>query len=239
MADPTSSPVPKPLSEELSRERERAESLLPWAATGALSEADRVWLDEWLAATERTHPEIVLPLRSELSWLKRTASNVQTNVTLPDPEQGLGSLLGRIADERASAREASSQLPSSAIGLWGRLRAWALGHGPQLAGACAVLVIAQATTLVLLDRSGSDLDPLSGGTGVTDVKGTVLLKVAFSPRASEGDIRQVLLAAQARIVDGPSALGLYLLRVRLEDSDNAVKVLTNQPRVVESVQPVK
>lgn len=237
MADTPNTSSPGPLPDDLRQARERAEALLPWAANGTLGADDQAWLDDWLATTERSHPELVAPLRAELAWLQRTARDVQRNVVLPDPEQGLDTLLRRIADEKSAARQAPEPQRGEPVrSLWSRARAWINGHGPQLAGACAVLVIAQATTLALLDRGGSELDPLSGGTGVVEVKGTVLLKVAFAPNASEGDIRQALQAAKARIADGPSAMGLYLLRVKAEDADAAIALLSARPAVVESVQ---
>lgn len=248
MADDPPPPLPPPAAEPrppeaLLQARDRAETLLPWAANGTLDAADQAWLDNWLATTERSHPTLVAPLRAELAWLRRTAIDVHRNVQLPDPEQGLDGLLRRIADERAAARTPPEATPNpeahGLAGIWARARAWFHGHGPQLAGACAVLAVAQATTLMLLSPDGSELDPLSGGPGVVAVKGTVLLSVAFVPGASEADIREALQAAQARIVDGPSALGLYLLRVKTEQRDAALALLRSRTAVVESVQPLK
>ena len=240
MADTPTPPLPGDTaapSDALMQARDRAEALLPFAATGSLDAAEQAWLDDWLASTERSHPALVAPLRAELAWLQRTATDVQRNITLPDSEQGLDTLLRRIADEKAAARQA----PEAArpAGLWDRARAWFNGHGLQLAGACAVLVVAQATTLALLNPGGSELDPLSGGPGVVEVKGTTLLTVAFAASATETDIRETLQGAQARIVDGPSALGLYLLRVKTEQLDAALALLRSRPAVVESVQPLK
>ena len=232
--------TPAPLPDDLGRDRERAQSMLPWAANGSLGDADRRWLDAWLDATELSHPEVVSPLRAELAWLQRTARDVRSNVTLPDPELGLDQLLGRIADEKAGDRRVRDQQRTPRMNdLWSRLRGWLDGHGLQWAGACALLAIAQVATLSLLNRGGSELDPLSGGPGVVEVKGTVLLKVAFAPGAAEADIRRALQAARVRIVDGPSALGLYLLRVKEEDAAEAIRQLTGQPLVVESLQQVE
>lgn len=240
MPDPSSIDSPEPLPDEIRLAHERAESLLPWAATGKLSDPDRAWLDEWLASTEAGYPRLVSSWRAELAWLQRTARDVQLNVALPDPEQGLDKLLGRIADDRMSARSAvEPRQAASAIGWWARARTWTHGHGPQLAGACAVLVIAQVATLAWMEPTESSLDPLEGGTGVVDVKGTVLLKLAFSPRATEADVRAALLAAHARVVDGPSGIGLYLVRVKAEDLDAAIEQWRGQPQVVESYQRVK
>lgn len=243
MADTPTPPLPgdEPApSDALLQARDRAEALLPWAANGTLDAAEQAWLDDWLESTERSHPALVAPLRAELAWLQRTATDVRRNVALPDPEQGLDTLLRRIAGEQAAARQAPEPArPAAPAGSWGRAVAWINGHGLQLAGACAVLVVAQATTLALLKPGGSELDPLSGGPGVVEVKGTTLLTVAFAASATETDIRETLQGAQARIVDGPSALGLYLLRVKTEQLDAALALLRSRPAVVESVQLVK
>lgn len=222
----------------LRQDCERAEALLPWAANGSLDAAEQAWLDDFLARTERSHPALVAPLRAELAWLQRTARDIRLSTPLPDPEQGLDTLLRRIADDAAAARQA----PSTAAppGLWARLQTWVQGHGPQLAGACAVLAITQVATVLWRPAGGgSELDPLGGGPGVVEVQGTVLLTVAFVPGASEAEIRDTLQAAQVRIVDGPSALGLYLLRVKTEQRDAALALLRSRTAVVESVQWVK
>lgn len=222
----------------LRQDCERAEALLPWAANGSLDAAEQAWLDDFLARTERSHPALVAPLRAELAWLQRTATDVQRNLRLPDPEQGLDTLLRRIADDAAAARQ--SPPATAPPGLWARLQTWVQGHGPQLAGACAVLAVTQVATVLWRPAgSGSELDPLGGGPGVVEVQGTVLLTVAFVPGASEADIRDTLLTAQARVVDGPSALGLYLLRVRADQREAALALLSSRTAVVESVQVVK
>jgi hypothetical protein len=243
MADKPTPPddaPPDDWPEELRSARDRAQMLLPWAANGTLDAAEQAWLDDWLATTERSHPALVAPLRAELAWLQRTATDVRRSTRLPDPEQGLDTLLRRIADERSAARQTpEAQGSPPPIGLWGRALAWVHGHGPQLAGACAVLVVAQATTLALLGPAGSDLDPLGGGVGVPSVKGTVLLQAAFKPEATEAQIRATLREAKVQIAGGPSAIGLYLLRVKTEDADAAIALLRLRTAAVESVQRLK
>lgn len=215
----------------------RAEGLLPWAANGSLGDVDRAWLDAWLARTEQSHPAMAQRWHAELAWLQRTADQAGSNIELPDPEQGLDALLGRIAADKAAARELPSVAPSSASGLWGSLLSWVSGHGPQLAGACALLVIAQGATLLLRDPIPEPLYPLQGGSGVLKVEGTVLLKVAFSAQATEEEIRTLLLAEQARIVDGPGTrLGLYVLRVKADGIEATMARLKAHRNIVESVQ---
>ncbi len=233
---PTTPPPPEPLPDDLRQALERAESLLPWAANGTLSAADQTWLDGWLASTERGYPEQVAPLRAELAWLRHTAQDVRSNVHLPDSEQGLDTLLRRIASDKAAARQMpESRRPTQPTGLWGRALAWVNGHGLQLAGACAVLVIAQGTTLALLAPTGTEWGLLGGEPVVPGVRGTVLLQATFNPQATEASLRQVLREAHAEIVSGPSALGVYLLRVKADEAEAAIALLRTKVGVVDSV----
>jgi hypothetical protein len=218
---------------DFERDRARAEALLPWAANGTLDPAERAWLDAWLAAAERSDPDVASRMRAEVAWLQRTADQHHAQIHLPDPAHGLDTLFGRIAAEQPRVRMA----PTSLFARWtDGLRAWTSGHGLQLAGACAALALTTALTLTLAPREGSDLVILDGGTGVLVVPGTSLLKVAFAAQASERDIREALQAADARIVDGPNALGLYVLRVPSAGRDAALAALRARSAVVESAE---
>lgn len=225
-----------PSPPDFERDRDRAEALLPWAANGTLAPSDRDWLDAWLATAERSQPDVASRMRAEVAWLQRTADQHHAQTHLPDPAHGLDTLLGRIAAEQPRVRMARTHL----FARWtDALRAWTSGHGLQLAGACAALALALTTTLTLTltPREGSDLIVLDGGTGVPLVPGTSLLKVAFEAQASERDIREALQAADARIVDGPSALGLYVLRVPSAGRDASLAALRARSAVVESAEP--
>lgn len=225
---PENTPAP-----DFEHDRARAEALLPWAANGALDPAERAWLDAWLAAAERSDPDVVSRMRAEMAWLQRTADHHHAQTRLPDPAHGLDTLLGRIAAEQR-VRPAP---PNPFARFTDALRAWTSDHSLQLAGACAALALTTALTLTLARREGSDLIILDGGTGVPVISGTALLKVAFASQASERDIREALQAAGARIVDGPSALGLYVLRVPSASRDAALAALLARSAVVESAEP--
>ncbi len=80
------------------------------------------------------------------------------------------------------------------------------------AAAAGLLLVVQSLMLMHLqtERQGG-YEPLSGAAGPD---GAWL--VEFAPQATEASIRALLRQAGARIVDGPSAAGLY--RIELEDT---------------------
>jgi hypothetical protein len=60
---------------------------------------------------------------------------------------------------------------------------------------------------------------------------TPALVVIFRPDAAEADLRRVLARADARIVDGPTAAGGYVLRTQQPPAE-ALETLRRQPEVV-------
>jgi len=71
-----------------------------------------------------------------------------------------------------------------------------------------------------------------GGSGLA--RGA-LLQVTFAPQAAEEQIRALLASVDARIVDGPGALGVYTLSVPPERADAAMRALQAAQGVVASV----
>lgn len=61
-----------------------------------------------------------------------------------------------------------------------------------------------------------------------------LLLIAFSPQATEAEIRQLLLENQLTIVEGPSALGIYKLSAAREPEKLLRRLQQNQ--IIESAQ---
>jgi hypothetical protein len=80
---------------------------------------------------------------------------------------------------------------------------------------------------------------LSDSAPVLVPGGTVALRVMFSPRATEKEIRELLLAVHGEIAAGPSPFGVYTVEVSA--AGNSVSVVLTRLRsesVVTFVEPV-
>ena len=98
-----------------------------------------------------------------------------------------------------------------------------------VAVAASLLLLVQSL-VVWFPREGTDqYRPLSSGVQVAT------LQVRFVDSASEANIRQLLREQHLRIVDGPSAAGLYRL-VSEGDRASALAVLKQRTDLVEYVQ---
>ncbi|KGK41125.1 hypothetical protein LH51_17215 [Nitrincola sp. A-D6] len=105
-------------------------------------------------------------------------------------------------------------------------------HGWRVAAiAASVLLLVQMLVTLQMDEPET-YHPASGMQDV-GVSGT-RITVAFAPEATEAQIRAVLLQANSRIIDGPSALGIYQLIIQGEPDE--VIVWLKAQAVIESLQ---
>jgi anti-sigma factor RsiW len=101
-------------------------------------------------------------------------------------------------------------------------RAW---WRPALAAAAAVIVV-QSVVLANLWSRESAIVPLGGPKAAAGA----IVQIQFAPTATEAQIRALLQEAEATLVDGPGAAGVY--RVRVEKADAALTVLRAHSEVV-------
>ncbi|MEZ5910827.1 MAG: hypothetical protein R3D84_00335 [Paracoccaceae bacterium] len=150
-------------------------------------------------------------LRAEVEALRALRTTMQDDPVRSPGEFGLARLMRDIDRE---PRAAQPSRRSGAV-LWQAVAAIALA-----------LLLGQ--TLWTLNRTNPRLE-LAG-------EEDAVLTVAFRPGATEEQIRNLLTAAGAEIVAGPSALGFYAV-VAVDGGDLAVlaAVLTADRSVVESV----
>lgn len=175
-----------------------AELLLPWYATGKLSEQEMRIVDEYLA----DHPEAADRLESVREEQHLT---IEGNEAIRAPG---ASALKRLTDDIAAEGDARTQ----SAGLFERIGAYLTALSPQAMGvaaaACLALLVVQAGvigTMVGGDRSGSFETVLGNQAAPT---GPVAI-VAFQDTATVTDISNLLGETKAQIVRGPVNGGTY------------------------------
>jgi len=84
--------------------------------------------------------------------------------------------------------------------------------------AAAVLIVALAGMLLVTRQERPAFGTLSERSGDT---GGARLTVAFHPNATEETIRQSVLDVHGTIVSGPSATGIYVLKLPTSENDGA------------------
>lgn len=190
--------------------RDEAERLLVFLANDRLEGAERAAVEAVVAEDPA--------LARELVALRNIRTAMQAEEPLRSPgEFGLARLMRDIGAEQRPAQQPPAR----------RIRIW------QYAAAAAVALFALQTALVWTVPDA--VVELAGGGAATDTGPT--LTVAFRPAAAEADIRTLLLDAGLVIVDGPSALGLYVLAAPdAAARDTALAALRARSDIIESAE---
>jgi len=204
-----------------------ANELLPWYANNTLSSPDRDLVERHLSGCAIC--------RQELESL-RVISNVIAENAEDLPPVRASSLSRTLA-----AIDEFEGTKASASPFWNRWFANIWTPSVPVArfalAAQFALIVALGTFLLIggRDRSFTTLSGPSGSeTGVR-------LTVAFEPGATEEAMRRVLLESGARIVSGPSALGIYIVELTGKTEEDVAVTATidrlrNSPGVIRFVE---
>lgn len=206
--------------------------LLPLAANRSLTPAQQAQLAQGLAR----HPE----LKHELLWLTTLRQTVQEQPLDPLPGGDLGweKLAQRMAADAQHKRPAAHHPHRHWLA---QLRDWLQPNAmPVLATACVLLVAQTVLIGTLVQREATfeaagAHDPAVGNTA------GVLLHVTVRPTVTEQQLREALRRFQARIVNGPSALGIYTLRLDTQAGAQAAaqQLTTEGGAVFDSATPAR
>jgi len=199
-------------------ERQEVEALLPWYATGRLAADEQEMVSRFL----ESDPE----LAKQLEAIERERSAVDTfNREIEAPtERALGRVIAEIQSptavrEPTPARVAAS--PSLLSSVMSSLRDLVLQPTPmalRYAGAAAaIIIVVQAVGIgFLLDGDPGPTETYqtaTTGPGAAPAADGPLLLIAFEDDVVIAEITDLLSEAKLRVVDGPRAGGLYVVRV--------------------------
>lgn len=178
---------------------EALDLLLPWYVNGTLKGEELRQVEAYLARSSHA--------RDEVELLRALRQQVKVEKIESSPgELGLQRLKRQIQPEAPLSQDRMAGRTITIASFW----------RPLAVAACVVVMIQAAIMVGLGDFGASD-------KGVTTATGgsPAVLQVTFAPEATEQQIREVLQQAGASIVDGPTALGVYNLR--LVDAERSVE----------------
>jgi anti-sigma factor RsiW len=201
-------------------EHDIVQLLLPWHDSGQLDAAD--------AARVAAHLGSCARCQADVAWLRRLRGEVakagaagRVDPGAADVDLGWAALRQRMgADASAvpAALSSSRALRRAALGGWRWLLA---AQSAVIAGLAALLVI------VVLPR-----DATYRGLGSVTRASDASIVVVFRPDANEAQIRQALRDSDARLVDGPTVTGAYLLAVAPAQHTSAIDRLRRETAVL-------
>ncbi len=195
---------------------DEARELLPWFSNGTLDEDEQRGVVEHLRACGAC--------RSEVESLDRVRRVVREQPADDGPDVGnLNEILARI-DPAGEVHQRKMPVVR-----------WLL-----VAQAAAIVILAILLLVPDAPRVEGDAQPfrtLSAEPG-TVPSGPQHLRIVFADTTTERQLREILQSVEARIVDGPSPVGAYTLRITdTQDLVSVIERLRTEPstRLVEPV----
>lgn len=198
--------------------------LLPWYLSGTLAEPEQRDVAGHLAGCDAC--------RAELTSLTRDRHLVREALSsLPGPSRDLGKkVLSRISGDAlpAAPRVAGDR------GVWHlKQPAWWAG----MALAASLVVVQFAIILHLARPATAPPAVMTRGLGSP----TTRLELLFDPSASQAALTDLLRSLHARVVDGPSADGVYTVEIATADPGQIADDLARaraEPRLVREVRVI-
>jgi len=190
-------------------EHDTVQQLLPWHVNGTLAADETARVEAHLAECE--------DCRHDLACERELAREV---ALLPlDIDEGWQALAMRLPDARAS--DAARRVPlfsrSGPVG-------WAVG------GALAASVVLSVAIVGLQRPAAPAQTYRTLGSSAAAASGQVV--VLFRPDTPEQQMRTILAAQGARVVDGPTAAGAYVLHIDGPSATDAINALRQSSDVV-------
>lgn len=187
------------------------DELLPWYVNGTLSPQEQHEVKDHIHSCSRCQQEVTL--------LEDMREQIQTTAFESPGESGLQRLLGEINKGKGTTPPQPIPQPQT---LW-----------KTLAIAASLIIAVQVGLLMDAWYFSKPMVPLSGSQHVG-----IVLQVSFLPTATERDIRETLHEIQGIIIDGPSQLSLYRIRLNIQPTNTkeihkALDFLRQQPTIID------
>ena len=216
-------------------ERSDVEDLLPWHAAGTLDPRDMQRVEAALAGDPELARRYEL-VREEL------AQTVHLNETLGAPSpRAMTALFAKIDAEPARRPAASSDLAARIREFFAALSPRTLAWSASAAALAIVLQAALIGGMAIKEKRAGGYETASAPATFTGA-GTYAF-IRFQPQSSAADVTAFLATNKFSIADGPTAGGLYRVRIATAklakpDIDRILKT-SQQDKVVGFIAPTE
>ncbi|MBU3078109.1 zf-HC2 domain-containing protein [Sphingomonas quercus] len=212
------------------RPHDQVRQLLAWYVNGTLTAPETAMVEAHLAACAECRAELAaeqalagavkdIPVVAGDGWAAMAARIAAGETPAGDDDDD-----DDLADIAADRRNMPVPFLKRRVAM-----GWVVAA--PLAAACAAGMIVAA----LPERAAAPATYIALGTAPAARPGNLLLQ--FRPDTREARVRALIGAAGARLVDGPTATGAYVLRVDPERRPAAVRLLGGAPEVT-LAQPI-
>ena len=187
----------RPRSAAGNARHQAVQELLPWYATGALDAADMALVQEHLRDCPQCQADAVVQRALRAAWPQaREPGNLdQAFLRLRRRLDQQPTMVSRPGRLRRLRQACAASAP------WVR---WTLAGQAGIIAAFALLLVSLVSSPGLAPRYHGLGEPRRASGGIV---------VTFKPQTSEQELREILRASGARLVDGPTSSDAYVLDV--------------------------
>lgn len=190
------------------------QELLPWFVVGTLKGDEQAMVQE--------HLQNCTECRSDVDWQRKLQAMELPATSAPDVERALARLRPRL-DAQPRAKKPAARA--------GFLQTFFAGNAPWMRWALATQFAVIAVLGILVVPPLGDLAAyrvLGAGTPANTAGNAVVI---FRPETTVQDMRRILQASGARVVDGPTVTDAYVLAVTEKQLAHAIGALRAEPAV--------
>jgi len=195
---------------------QEAQELLPWFLLGTLNAGETTLVQRHLHTCSQCQAD--LEFQRKLQAVRPAPSRVDGELDVNRAFAKLKPQLAALPRERRAPRIADrlERLRQAARQWW---MSWLIAaQTAALASLC----------IVVLQKQPGPVQYAALGAHVEDKSNVVVM---FKPQTSESELRSILQSANARMIDGPTVAGAYLLHVDEAKRNDALATLHANPAV--------
>jgi hypothetical protein len=193
----------------LAHEHETAQELLPWMLAGTLDSAE--------LAQIQSHLQTCPQCQAELEWQRKLRAAAPPPDAAFDADRAFAKLLPRLGPQE------------SRIGVLARWREAVSANGAWLRWTALAQLAVIGVLAVMLARPDSNAGTYRALGEAQRAAGDAVL--VFKPDTTEREIRRILQASGARVVDGPTATSAYVIVLPEAQAPAALARLRTEPAI--------
>ena len=191
-----------------------AQELLPWFVLGTLNDEETAMVEEHLRTCSQC--------QSDLEFQRK----LQAVPLVPRVELDVNAAFAKLKPQLAAVKQEQKgpRFEDRLEALRQKARLWWM---PWVIGAQTV-ALACLCIVVMQKSPEAPVKYIALGAQVED-RGNMV--VMFKPQTTESDVRRILQATDARVIDGPTVAGAYVVHVNAKQRAGAISALRHDPAV--------
>lgn len=234
---------------------ERARNLIPGFLKKTLSPDDREWMTQFLDNLNQQGGSVAAEFTQEIEWVERSQQQLAQDAPAFNAQAGWQRMQNRL-DAPAPLAEQAQHIKAAPITTLTTLTtaisrvkseirtrihgAAAWWRKPVVGVIASAMIVGQmgilAAVVKQMSQATTVVEGVTPSSGAPSLEGMQVLVIVFKDNASLLEVRTLIDSVQGRVIDGPGALGVWLVAVPKDQFEASLK-RAGAAKAVESVAP--